>query len=287
MALVVVAVVVVAGGVGGTLYALSRRSSGPPARASSNRPLPPPAPIVDRVPACSVVAALQGPTPAYEGPGALTPGGQLAPSLAGQPVTLPVIDVVRHHWLEARVMARPNGQTVWLKSSTVKMLADPYRIVVDLGHQRVFLYRDGQIVLQVPVAVGAAATPTPLGNFFVTLLAQPPSADYGPFVIVTSAYGSGVTNWDQGGQAVVALTGPLGWSSAIGSPNGAVTGGGIALRTSDLSQLRPVPLGTPVDVVASWNPPPPTGHGSGRGPTTTTRPTAMAVAPFPISAACS
>jgi hypothetical protein len=228
-----------------------------PGRPGSSAPLSRhhPATVVDRPPACSVVVSLDATVPAYQTPTAIAPTSSLQATVAGIPVSLPAINRVGQ-FLQVRIFGRPNGQTTCVKiPSSMRLLRDPYRIIIDLGHRRLFLYRSGRIVVRAAAAIGSAATPTPLGNYFVVLLAEAPTSAYGPFVLVTSAVADGVTDWEQQNQPVIAITGPLQWEEAIGGGGGAVTAGGIALQSSDLSKLRPVPLGTPVDVVTSWNPP--------------------------------
>ena len=241
-------------GVGATLAVVL--TQGPSSQqASRPRPRPIPTRVVDRPPACSVVIALDAAVPAYQTPRSPTPVSNLQATLAGVPVSLPVINRVGRY-LQVRLFGRPNGQTTWVKiSSSVRLLRDPYRIVVDLGHKRLFLYHSGRIVVQAPAAIGSPATPTPLGSYFVLLLAQAPTSAYGPFVLVTSAMANGVTDWVQQNQSVIPITGPLQWAGTIGGGGGAVTTGGVAVESSDLSKFRPVPLGTPIDVVPNWTPP--------------------------------
>lgn len=48
------------------------------------------------------------------------------------------------------------------------------RIVLDLGDRRVYLYNDSELVNSFPVAIGAAETPTPTGEFEVSQLVVNP-----------------------------------------------------------------------------------------------------------------
>jgi hypothetical protein len=58
---------------------------------------------------------------------------------------------------------------------------------------------------------------TPIGHFFVASFAPAPSSAWGPFVIVTSAHSNAITDWEESGDAVVAIHGPLGEDAEIGT----------------------------------------------------------------------
>ena len=101
-----------------------------------------------------------------------------------------------------------------------------------------------------PVGVGLPAYPTPTGQYFVAFLATPPNPGYGAFVMVTSAHSNTITDWDSSGDAIVAIHGPLGSDRQIATTGAAVSHGCVRLHESDLVQLRPVPVGSPIDIVA-------------------------------------
>jgi lipoprotein-anchoring transpeptidase ErfK/SrfK len=132
----------------------------------------------------------------------------------------------------------------------VTLSETPYRIVVDLATTHLRLYRLGHLVLSVPAGTGTATYPTPTGNYFLALLSLPPSPGYGAFVMVLSAHSNVITDWDRSGDALVAIHGPLGADAEIGTSGAAVSHGCIRLHESDLLKLRPIPVGTPVDIVS-------------------------------------
>jgi hypothetical protein len=101
-----------------------------------------------------------------------------------------------------------------------------------------------------PAGVGTEANPTPFGYYFVALLAQPPEATWGPFVMVTSAFADTITDWEQANASVITIEGPLNSAGAIGVTGAAVTTGAVRVPAQALQQLRVVPAGTPLDVVA-------------------------------------
>jgi lipoprotein-anchoring transpeptidase ErfK/SrfK len=137
-----------------------------------------------------------------------------------------------------------------VRAADVDTAVTPYRIVINLATTHLTLYRDGQPAFSAPVGIGLSAYPTPTGHYFVAFLAAPPSAGYGAFVMVTSAHSDTITDWKSSGDALVALHGPLGSDRQIAKTGAAVSHGCVRLHESDLVRLRPVPVGSPIDIVA-------------------------------------
>jgi lipoprotein-anchoring transpeptidase ErfK/SrfK len=81
----------------------------------------------------------------------------------------------------------------------------------------------------------------------------PPSAGYGPFVLVTSAHSDAITDWEQSGDAIIAIHGPISSSAdaEIGTTGAAISNGCIRMHDADLAQLADIPAGTPVDISAT------------------------------------
>jgi lipoprotein-anchoring transpeptidase ErfK/SrfK len=195
------------------------------------------------------VATLQGDTEVHTGPAADSPATDLPATWHGATLTLPVLDAIPG-WLDVRLPGRPNGATGWVASDVVTLDRTPYHIVIDLAARRLELYQQAKLVLDAPAGIGTAQYPTPVGHFFVALFAQSPGPEWGPFVIVTSAHSDTITDWEDSGDALVAIHGPLGDDAEIGTTGAAISHGCIRLHVPDLDQLRAVPVGTPVDVVA-------------------------------------
>jgi lipoprotein-anchoring transpeptidase ErfK/SrfK len=185
-------------------------------------------------------------------PGSRTPGGQPTVHVPGQwfraASVLPVVGQ-QPGWVEVRLAQRPNESTAWVPVNDVSLATDPYHIVVDLGTRHLRLFNEGREVANFPAGIGIPADPTPTGQFFVALFARPPSPGYGQFVIVTSAHSNAISDWEQSGDAITAIHGPLGSDKAIGTTGARVSHGCVRLHNSDLAQLRDVPAGTPVDIV--------------------------------------
>lgn len=202
------------------------------------------------VPAWSLVATLTKPVTAYPGPTTASGATTVPPSWAGQFPSMPVIAAVPG-WEEVRVVTRPAGPaTAWIPSKSAVITRTPYHVVVDLSMTRLLLFRRSRLLMCVPAAVGSAGAPTPLGHYFVALLAESPATDDGPFIVVTSAVVDGITGWEQSGNAVITIAGSAS-ATLIGTARAHTTTGNVQLSAADEELLRPVPLGSPVDVVTA------------------------------------
>jgi hypothetical protein len=162
------------------------------------------------------------------------------------------LDVVRKPsgapaWYRISVPGRPNGQTGWVRASSLELRPVHKRIVIYRGARR-FEFWDGERLLRAGrVAVGKPGAETPLGLFYVTWKFNPSIdpdwAILGAFAFETSAY-SKLTDWPGGG--IVGVHGTP-WPELLGQ---AVSHGCIRLHNDDVSFLRNrVPLGTPVKIV--------------------------------------
>lgn len=227
----------------GSLIALhvggSNQNDGPP---------PSTAPKVQRP--VGLVVHIEHPTASFQSPGGPR-AGSIAPTWHGAPAFLPVIEI-RSGYDEVRLLTRPNGSTTWIRASGVLTSHTSYRIVIDLGTRHLLLYRNGIVLLDAPAGIGTVANPTPTGQFFVAFFANPPAPNWGPFVIVTSAHSNTITDWEESGDALIAIHGPLGprADAAIGATGARISHGCVRLHDPELQRLRAVPVGTPVDIIS-------------------------------------
>jgi lipoprotein-anchoring transpeptidase ErfK/SrfK len=203
------------------------------------------------VPKRTQVATLKGDVPGSPAPGA-APTQTVPGSWYGYPSVLPVI-AKAPHWLEVRLAQRPNESTAWIPKSDATVSVDHFAIVVDLATTHLTVFQHGKQIEDFPAGIGTPSTPTPAGSFFVTMTVPAPSAGYGPFVLVTSAHSDAITDWDNSGDAIVAIHGPIDADAdaLIGATGAAVSDGCVRLHDADLAQLADIPPGTPVDVVPS------------------------------------
>ena len=146
-------------------------------------------------------------------------------------------------WYRVELPIRPNGVTGWVLASRVRVGVVHTRVVVDLSRRLLTLYRAGRPVLRAPVAVGAPATPTPTGRFYVNqrLIPGDPSGPWGPAAIGVSAHSDVLRNWLQGGPIAIHGTNEP-WSIGRAASHGC-----IRLENDTLRKVfRQAPAGTPV-----------------------------------------
>ena len=77
----------------------------------------------------------------------------------------------------------------------------------------------------------------------MTMQVPAPTAGYGPFVLVTSAHSDLHMDWDDSGDAIIAIHGPITSydDSLIGTTGAAISHGCIRLHDADLAQLNTIP----------------------------------------------
>jgi lipoprotein-anchoring transpeptidase ErfK/SrfK len=122
-----------------------------------------------------------------------------------------------------QIAKRPNGVTGWVPAWQVSLRRVRARIIVDLSQKRVTLYRNGRKVLSTPAAIGAAATPTPTGSFYVNqrLIPVDRSGPFGPGAVGISAFSNVLTGWTQGGPIAIHGTNAP-WSIGKAVSNGCI-----------------------------------------------------------------
>jgi lipoprotein-anchoring transpeptidase ErfK/SrfK len=145
-------------------------------------------------------------------------------------------------WAQVRVPAKPAGTTGWVPRPSLDLYERvTTELILNRATQRIRLLRDGRQVLVAPAGIGARATPTPAGHFWIreAFPVQGVGA-YGPFAFGTSAYSS-LTDWPGGG--VVGMHG----TNQPGLVPGRPSHGCIRLRNADILRLsRLVEVGTPL-----------------------------------------
>jgi lipoprotein-anchoring transpeptidase ErfK/SrfK len=116
--------------------------------------------------------------------------------------------------------------------------------VVNRGRRKATLLRDGRPVFRTAVGIGAPATPTPSGEFYVrNLLHKYRSAFYGPVAFGTSARSAVASDWPAGG-----FVGIHGTDRPDLIP-GEISAGCIRMTNRDIVRLaRLMRVGTPVSV---------------------------------------
>ncbi len=150
-------------------------------------------------------------------------------------------------WLKAELPLKPNGVTGWIRARDVDVASVQTRILVDLSARRVTLFRAGRPVLSSRAAIGAPATPTPTGRYYVNqrLVPTEKNGPFGPGAIGISAFSEVLTGWTQGGPVAIHGT------NAPWLIGGAVSNGCIRLPNDALRKFFKLALaGSPVEIRA-------------------------------------
>jgi hypothetical protein len=160
----------------------------------------------------------------------------------GDPVWLPVL---ARHGERATVLVpvRPQARPVRISLGTLQLRWTRIRVVVDLARARLAVLRGSRTLGAFPIGHGTAATPTPVGRFFVTdRLSFPAGSPYAPLAFALAAHQTHLAPGWPGGDLVAIHPGAM----------GAVSNGCIHIDLQALALLRRVvPLGTLVTVRAS------------------------------------
>lgn len=151
-------------------------------------------------------------------------------------------------WLKVRLPGRPNNSTGWIRKSRTKQSATSWNVTVDLSERRLRVYRRGRLVRSFSSVVGASATPTPRGRYFVeeTVLLTAGQVG-GPYALALSAR-SYVLQEFAGGPGQIAVHGVWGVGGVMGT---AASHGCVRLDTAAISWIgERIGPGVPVSVFA-------------------------------------
>lgn len=164
----------------------------------------------------------------------------------GSKTTLLVVDK-KDGWVKVSLPTRPNGGTGWIEEKNVELRANDMAIKVDLAAKKATITKNGEVVLETPVAVGTDQNKTPKGEFYVTDLVQTDDAKgaYGPFALGLSAHSDSLTEFG-GGDGQVAIHG----TNEPASIGKAVSHGCVRMPNETIAKLANMTsLGTPVSIV--------------------------------------
>jgi hypothetical protein len=193
-------------------------------------------------------AVLERPANVYRSPGAGVVARLEEKNLNTYSTVLGVHAVVldrdcRARWYRVQLPLRPNGSTGYVRANAVWLGRVTTRIVVDLSERRVSLFRRGRLIMRAKAAIGASATPTPRGRYYVNqrLVPRNRRGPYGPAALGISAFSNVLTGWTQGGPIAIHGTDQ---PQTIGRRT---TNGCIRLHNQVVKRLfRATPAGTPV-----------------------------------------
>ncbi len=171
----------------------------------------------------------------------------------GLPEVLGVVGVhsspsCRPDWYRVQLAVVPNGTSGWIRAWAVHTYRVRSRIVVDLSARSLFLYRSGKLALRTSVSVGAPATPTPQGQYFVNERYALPDASgpFGPAALGISAHSEVLQNvWVEDGPIGIHGTNEP-WSIGRAASHGCVRVANTVMQRL----FRLAPAGTPIVVRA-------------------------------------
>ena len=152
-------------------------------------------------------------------------------------------DVDGRRWLRVRY-AGLGRRVGWAKESAFS----PSRrhrtlVVVDRDATELRLLRRGKVVMRLPIGVGASASPTPTGRYYIRerLALSTTTSIYGALAFGTSAFSRYRTDWPGGGQVGIHGT------NEPGLIPGHISNGCVRLRNESILALgRRIEVGTPV-----------------------------------------
>lgn len=147
-------------------------------------------------------------------------------------------------WVKLRIPGRPNGREGWVRRDDLGRYHLTHRLViVNRERERMTLEINGRKVWSAPVGVGAPATPTPAGHFWIRerFAIHDRRSGYWPYAFGTADY-STLTDWPGGG--VIGIHGP--YYDAAGIP-GRISHGCIRLReAADAWLAHHITIGVPL-----------------------------------------
>jgi lipoprotein-anchoring transpeptidase ErfK/SrfK len=164
-------------------------------------------------------------------------------TIFGSPTRLAVVGA-SGDWLAVISATLGNRVRGFVHRTKVHLVHDPYALEVDRSRRQLTVWRMGAPLHRVALAIGAPATPTPLGRFSVTdKLSNFWSSVYGCCVLALSGRQTRLPASWSGGDRLAIHAG-----SGIG---GAISNGCLRARSADMRYLlATLPLGTQVVIHA-------------------------------------
>ena len=204
-------------------------------------------------PASSSVAPLRGTLKVSATPGGKALRTLTSPTDKGAPLALLVLEHgtgTATGWDRVALEQRPNGTDGWVRAVDVTETANPWRITVLQGRHRVLVWYGHSLMGDQPVAVGAPATPTPVGVTYVDVLVDTgnPYGSYGRWILGLAAHSDVYTTFGANdGDALIGLHG----TDERDSIGHSVSHGCVRMPNAFAAELAHViPLGTRVSIEA-------------------------------------
>jgi lipoprotein-anchoring transpeptidase ErfK/SrfK len=146
-------------------------------------------------------------------------------------------------WMYVHYADRSNRAVGWVRVKDVQGITNQYAIYLNRAARQLAVVKNLTTCWGVfPVAVGAPATPTPRGTFYVNDRIPAPNAAYGHFLLGTNAYSPDFVKFNNL-DAAIGLHG----TNDPGSIGKAVSHGCIRMNVAQHDRLfRVVNVGTPI-----------------------------------------
>ena len=222
----------------------SESAAAEPTLAESLSPSPE-APLVFDHPGASQAAfGAVGVIPVFGSPGGAQTKTVKNPTVEGMQVVFGVKEN-RGEWLKVQLPSRPNGATGWVRKEHVLIKTVPNHIVVEVAKRKLSAFKGDKLLMEVPVGVGTAKTPTPIGNFYVDFSIRNPGSPYGAHMLSVAGFSNVLRNFG-GGVGQIAIHG---WGDD-GSIGAFSSNGCLRLSNKDVVKLAGMAApGTPVFVL--------------------------------------
>jgi lipoprotein-anchoring transpeptidase ErfK/SrfK len=185
----------------------------------------------------------------YSEPGAPTPARTVeAPTDPPRPLVFLVQEERPPIWLKVLLPVRPNGSSGWIRAADVRLSEHTYRMVIELTAHRITVTKGANVIVEAPIGVGRAQTPTPGGLYYIKELLKPPNPNtvYGPYAYGLSGFSDALESFE-GGDAVIGVHGTND-PSGLGKD---VSHGCIRMPNDQIIKLVEeikLPLGVPVEI---------------------------------------
>ncbi|TWF94412.1 L,D-transpeptidase family protein [Saccharopolyspora dendranthemae] len=155
------------------------------------------------------------------------------------PTWVPVI-AERGGWAQVLLPSRPNGATGWVQvNGQVERARTPYAVDVEVDARKLMVRRNGAVIGEWVVGVGASDSPTPRGRTYIMAAIEETVTKFSPIILPLGTHSNTFSTYG-GGPGTVALHG---WPdpSVFGQ---ASSDGCVRVPDDALRLLATLPLGT-------------------------------------------
>lgn len=183
--------------------------------------------------------------PIYDSPRAAKSSKSLRnPTMEGMPLIFAVKEQ-QDGWLKVQLPVRPNEATGWVQASSVKVETVNTHIVVEVEARKLHAFRGTELLMEAPVGVGTAKTPTPIGTFYVDFSVPDPGPGYGRHMLSVAGFSNVLKNFG-GGVGQIAIHG----TSNVSTVGKFSSNGCLRMTNDDVVRLAElVDEGSPVFVL--------------------------------------